>query len=262
MREIAINDNIFDKRGAPDSGDETIKILAEKGVKNIFLWWGDDTKLNFRKVALCQRLGLKIVFTHLEFKDINDIWIEGKQGDSLVRYYKKQIKFLKKCKISIAILHPSSKDNPPPYCELGLERIREIVGYAEKCGVTIALENTRKRKYLAYIWDNITSPNLKICYDAGHNNCFKDGKFDFRKYKNAIVAVHLHDNHGEKDEHLLPFDGTIDWEEIASKLVKAGYTGCVTLEVRDRKREGSNSEFLDKAIERAQRLKEIFNQKD
>ena len=26
-----------------------------------------------------------------------------------------------------------------------------------------------------------------------------------------IVATHLHDNHRMKDEHLLPFDGDIDW---------------------------------------------------
>ncbi len=262
MRQIALNDNIFDKRGAPDTGAETIKLLSERGIKNVFLWWGDDTKLNFRKVKLCQRLGLKIVFAHLQFANINYIWIEGKQGDRLVRYYKKQIKYLKKCEISIAILHPSSKDNPPPYSEIGLERFRKIVKFAEKCDVTIALENTRKKKYLAYIWDNIKSPNLKICYDAGHDHCFKDGKFDFRKYKNQIVAVHLHDNSGEKDEHKIPFEGTIDWEDVATKLIKAGFAGCVTLEVRDRNGEVSKNEFLAKAVASAQRLQEIFDKKD
>lgn len=262
MRKIAFNDNMFVKRSDPDTCDEAIKLLFEKGINNVFLWWGDETKANLKKVKLCKKLGIQIEFAHLEFKNINNIWQEHKAGDELVKYYKKQIKLLKKCKIQIAILHVSSSDNPPPYSQLGLERFKQLVRFAEKCKVTIALENTRKKKYLAYVWDNVKSPNLKICYDVGHDNCFKDGAFDFRKYKNQIVAVHMHDNHGESDEHLVPFDGSVDWQNIAGKLIKAGYSGSVTLEVRDKKTDGSESEFLDKAIERAQRLKEIFDKKD
>ena len=29
-----------------------------------------------------------------------------------------------------------------------------------------------------------------------------------------IVSAHIHDNHGEKDEHLPPYDGSIDWPSI------------------------------------------------
>jgi sugar phosphate isomerase/epimerase len=30
--------------------------------------------------------------------------------------------------------------------------------------------------------------------------------------RELVVTTHVHDNHGEKDEHLLPFEGTIDWD--------------------------------------------------
>ena len=30
--------------------------------------------------------------------------------------------------------------------------------------------------------------------------------------RDRVVTTHIHDNHGEKDEHLLPFEGTIDWD--------------------------------------------------
>jgi len=33
--------------------------------------------------------------------------------------------------------------------------------------------------------------------------------------------VHLHDNHGEKDEHLPPYDGTINWQRRSSFLKTA-----------------------------------------
>jgi sugar phosphate isomerase/epimerase len=29
--------------------------------------------------------------------------------------------------------------------------------------------------------------------------------------RNLVASAHIHDNHGEKDEHLAPYDGTIDW---------------------------------------------------
>ena len=35
----------------------------------------------------------------------------------------------------------------------------------------------------------------------------------FNKFKNRIFAVHLHDNDQSDDQHLLPFDGTIDWNK-------------------------------------------------
>lgn len=32
------------------------------------------------------------------------------------------------------------------------------------------------------------------------------------------VSCHLHDNHGFNDEHLIPGDGTIDWNRLFSRL--------------------------------------------
>ena len=48
--------------------------------------------------------------------------------------------------------------------------------------------------------------------------------------KNKILAVHLHDNDQSSDLHLLPFDGTIDWDKLLKHLKNANYQGPVTLE--------------------------------
>ena len=37
--------------------------------------------------------------------------------------------------------------------------------------------------------------------------------------RDFVASVHLHDNHGDKDEHLAPYAGTIDWP-AAVKLFK------------------------------------------
>lgn len=46
-----------------------------------------------------------------------------------------------------------------------------------------------------------------------------------------IRAVHIHDNFGKVDDHLLPFLGTVQWERVMPALRKAGYTGDLVLEV-------------------------------
>jgi sugar phosphate isomerase/epimerase len=44
----------------------------------------------------------------------------------------------------------------------------------------------------------------------------------FRTLQERIAAVHVHDNHGEKDEHLLPFEGGIDWAQTIRDFRSAG----------------------------------------
>ena len=33
-----------------------------------------------------------------------------------------------------------------------------------------------------------------------------------------LVTSHIHDNHGMKDEHLLPYEGTIEWKTALPAL--------------------------------------------
>ena len=45
----------------------------------------------------------------------------------------------------------------------------------------------------------------------------------------------LHDNHGEKDEHLPPYDGTIDWSAAIKTLQSASQTSLpMVLELKEK----------------------------
>ena len=39
-----------------------------------------------------------------------------------------------------------------------------------------------------------------------------------------LVATHVHDNHGRRDEHLAPFEGTIDWPGAADRRCRRSAT--------------------------------------
>ena len=86
--------------------------------------------------------------------------------------------------------------------------------FAKERGVEILLENLpsqlsspeRMMNFFHY-----TRLDLKVCFDTGHAHLTGGVEAAFRTLRERIAAVHLHDNHGEKDEHLLPFEGQIDW---------------------------------------------------
>ena len=86
-------------------------------------------------------------------------------------------------------------------------------------------------------------PDVGICYDTGHGHLQgAAADLDF------VDATHIHDNHGERDDHLWPFDGKIDWPALIEKLVLAKYSGHFMFEARGddiHKGDGVRSRLLD-----------------
>jgi sugar phosphate isomerase/epimerase len=86
---------------------------------------------------------------------------------------------------------------------------------------------------------------IGICYDTGHGHLqnIKEG-FEHAR------TTHVHDNNGEKDEHLWPFEGTLDWPRLIEKLVLAKYQGPFMFECR--------GDELSKGSEAKDRLEELW----
>jgi sugar phosphate isomerase/epimerase len=69
-----------------------------------------------------------------------------------------------------------------------------------------------------------------ICLDLGHAHLTRDLVDAIETVSEHIALVHAHDNGGRADDHLLPFDGTIDWPSAMTALQKVGYEGPIVLE--------------------------------
>lgn len=261
MRELAVvisNDN---KEVTPI---ETIDAIKKAGFKNVFIqWYNSDWECSQEEqLKYTRKQGLNIIFAHLGYQKINCIWEEGDIGEQLVDRYINDIKVCKENGINVVIMHLSSKFNAPKYNEIGLNRIRKIVNYAKSVGVKIAFENTKIEGYLEYIFNNIDSDNIGICYDAGHCHAHFKDKFNWELFRDKIFAVHLHDNDGTEDQHLIPFDGTIEWKEVINNLNNDNYTGPVTLEIcyRNKYLNLSVEEFYKKGYEIGKSLAKIFEE--
>jgi sugar phosphate isomerase/epimerase len=107
--------------------------------------------------------------------------------------------------------------------------LEHLILHAHHAGVAICIENTTSEmgdpSYLRTFVDETRLSGLRFNFDIGHAHLsdFPEGERldkSFSPLGDLVSSVHLHDNHGEKDEHLPPYDGTIDWP-AAIKLLKS-----------------------------------------
>jgi len=94
--------------------------------------------------------------------------------------------------------------------------------FARQRGVTVAIENTpgematpsNLRKFL----EETRLTSVKICFDAGHAHLEGGALAGLEVVRDLVVTTHLHDNRGERDDHLLPYEGAIDWSTLLPAL--------------------------------------------
>ena len=122
--------------------------------------------------------------------------------------------------------------------------LEHLVLHAHHAGVTLALENTTSEMgdpaYLRAFVDETRLTGLRFNFDIGHAN-LADGPAEerleksFAPLRDLVASVHLHDNHGEKDEHLPPYDGSIDWGAAIPLLKSAPADNLpVVLELKEK----------------------------
>lgn len=260
MEKIAVCVQDDNKNVSPK---ETIDAINKAGFKDVFVQYYHRKNLEFdelEQIDYCKSLGLNIIFCHLGYDSINEIWIEGDYGEQVTDGYIKDLEIMKNKGIDMVVMHLTTHVEVPMYNELGLDRIRRIIKRAEELDMKVAFENTRKKDYLEYVLTNIKSDNIGVCFDAGHNHLYFNNTFNFEFFKNKIFAVHLHDNNQTVDQHLLPFDGTLDWDYVMKNLREVNYNGPMTLELCYRKEylKQSVEEFYEEGFSRGKKLEEIF----
>lgn len=120
-----------------------------------------------------------------------------------------------------------------------VKSLDELCPYCMEKDVRICLENLfdMPGEYIFEQWDRLLSryPEnfLGICLDTGHAfMSWGDSLTDIiQKYESRIYAVHIHDNKGTVDFHLLPGDGKICWEDVMPALRKTTYELPIVLEL-------------------------------
>ena len=123
-----------------------------------------------------------------------------------------------------------------------LEHCKRLGEVAAKHGVGIAIENLAIHKMpcfcastddLLEMLDRLGDDKVfGICWDTGHGLLNEvDQPAVIRQMGKRLKALHINDNGGVKDEHILPFQGKIEWKPIMKALGESGFENDITFEV-------------------------------
>lgn len=126
--------------------------------------------------------------------------------------------------------------------------LENLILHAKHAGVTICVENTTSEMgnpdYLRAFVDETRLTGLRFNFDIGHAHLTEGPERapedervakSFEPLRDLIVSAHIHDNHGEKDEHLPPYEGTIDWPAAIAMLKTASVKDLpLTIELKEK----------------------------
>lgn len=258
--ELGFNNYFDGKKYFPGYAEE----ILNTGFKSIIIWWGDYENLSKENKYLvlteAQSVGLHIDSLHAPFSMANTLW---KKNCSLheceaFNTYSECISDAGRFKIPYVVIHPTRAHHVPTVfdTDAALYRIQKLLDIANQNNVILAFENLMNMSFLDLIFNHISHPRLKICYDSGHAFCIGKEREIILKYADLIATTHLHDNNGASDQHLQPGDGMLPWNSIISTLSDIGYNGTFNIECYKRSYtcDYQNSEFVSDAYRKICKL--------
>jgi sugar phosphate isomerase/epimerase len=128
---------------------------------------------------------------------------------------------------------PDGRDNRRDAVLRSLDAVHTA---AAGSGVRLALEVipnpiSNAGALVTVIDEELEASDVGICLDTGHAFLMGDLVDAIEDVAGHMVTTHLHDNRRVSDEHLVPFDGVIDWAEAAMTMQKVGYEGVWLFEL-------------------------------
>jgi len=130
---------------------------------------------------------------------------------------------------------------------------------AAALGVNLALEVQPNEISTAgslvhFIENDLEERHVGICLDFGHAHLDGDVVDAIETVSEHFMATHVHDNRGRSDDHLVPFDGTIDWAAALTSVQKIGYEGALMFEIAAHGTPRDTLEKTRQAREKMERL--------
>jgi sugar phosphate isomerase/epimerase len=119
--------------------------------------------------------------------------------------------------------------------EAAMTSIEHLRAFAKPLGVRLLLENIPNElstpDRLVELIKTAHFDDVGVCFDFGHAHLMSNVSEAFEILKNHIQSTHVHDNKKDKDAHLWPGAGSIDWKQAMELLRSAPHTPPMLLEV-------------------------------
>lgn len=237
--------------------------IASVGFESVFTV-GNDREFINRISKKCEQKGILYEAIHAPWTNINDLWYETLRSQDVLNEFFTSADLAECHGVPMLVVHISSKEDCPHVTDAGLRNFDEFVNYAAKKNVIIAVENQRKLGNIATIFEVYgKETNVQFCWDVGHEKCFAGGREYMPLFADRCVMTHIHDNNCRYngDDHLIPYDGTIDFRRTADLIHNANYRGTLMLEIdhpaegNDKYRSLSLEQYVAKAYAAVNRIR-------
>lgn len=135
------------------------------------------------------------------------------------------------------VLHLGEREDTwsPRALEFSITALEHLRAFANPLGVKLVVENLQndvtRPEHLVEILHTGHFKDIGVCLDVGHAHLREGVAASMGELAPLLRTTHLHDNHGERDEHLWPGEGTIAWDEVWSGLKAAPQTPAGVLEI-------------------------------
>jgi len=169
---------------------------------------------------------------------------------------------------SYIVLHPGpEREGRPPEHEFLLrmekaaESLNQVAARCCQLGITLLLENMLAHlmfghvRDMMYLLGEIKTCDVGTCLDTGHAHLAGELGQVIHKLSGHLKMVHVNDNHGQRDEHLIPGDGAIHWPWVLKELMAHGFSGQLVLEISS-----GEGETVESVLQRAQKGRSFLEQ--
>ncbi len=121
-----------------------------------------------------------------------------------------------------------------------VDSLKKLSDYAARRAIRLALEPAdryetdlvQNTEQALRLLQEIGSDSLGIVLDVGHSQIVgEDPAAAVRALGSALFHVHIDDTHGQRDDHLVPGQGIVDFGSFFAALREVGYKGFLTAEL-------------------------------
>jgi len=212
---------------------------------------------NSDQVRIAEKYGFPVDAVHLSGSKMTTIWSESEDADFVTNRLIDELTALKELGLKTGVAHVTwGHDVPEMPSVKALERFKRIADAADRLQVQVAFENSVFPAHVHYVLDNLDNDYVGFCYDSGHENAFTPGENYLDRHGHRLFAMHIHDNHGT-DEHNIPFNGTIDWKQVMSKLRRTELFNTKGIALECGAKDVDYRTYLQQAYEAVQHLMKI-----
>lgn len=195
--------------------------------------------------ALMNRLGMEANSFHAPFAERIDISsLDPARRKEAVREVLAACDAARTLGSRYVVLHPGPEKEGRPKPEEWYHRmvcaagsLNEVARHCRQLGLTLLLENMLPHLMFGHTSDilfllgAIKETNVGTCLDTGHAFLSGDLRTVVHKLSGHLRMLHVNDNLGDRDGHLAPGDGAIDWTSLVRQLHQWRFHGPLILEL-------------------------------